>query len=109
MASSEPALSTDLKTLADAANEAAKREATQWFFLVTLMVYLAIAVGSTTHRMLFLEQQLQLPIFNVPVPLVGFYWLAPALLLIMHFYLLMQIQVMTGKVQAALDMAEEEA
>jgi hypothetical protein len=39
----------DLKTLADAANGAAKREATQWFVLVTLMVDLAVAVGSTTY------------------------------------------------------------
>jgi hypothetical protein len=42
----KPALETDLKTLADAANEAAKREATQWFFLVTLMVYLGSPHGS---------------------------------------------------------------
>lgn len=103
------ALTTDLKTLADAANEAAKREATQWFFLVTLMVYLAVAVGSTTHRVLFLESPVQLPVFNVPVPLLGFYWLAPALLVVMHFYLLAQIRVMAGKVTAFLDAAEAEA
>jgi hypothetical protein len=52
----------ELEALADAANEAAKRDATQWFFLVMLMVYLAIAVGSTTHRMLLLESPVQLPI-----------------------------------------------
>jgi hypothetical protein len=104
-----PAPTPDLKTLADAANEAAKREATQWFFLVTLMVYLAVAVGSTTHRVLFLESPVQLPIFNVQVPLVGFYWLAPALLVVMHFYLLAQLQVMAGKVQAMLTAAGTEA
>ncbi len=101
----KPAPTPDLKTLADAANDAAKREATQWFFLVTLMVYLAVAVGSTTYRVLFLESPVQLPIFNVQVPLVGFYWLAPALLVVMHFYLLAQLQVMADKVQAVLDAA----
>src|SRR3712207_9324521 len=93
----KPTPSTDLKALADAANEAAKREATQWFFLVTLMIYLAVAVGSTTHRVLFLEQPVQLPIFNVQVPLVGFYWLAPALLIVMHFYLLRSEERRVGK------------
>lgn len=105
----KPALTTDLKTLADAANEAAKREATQWFFFVTIMITLAAIVGSTTHRVLFLEQPVQLPIFNVQVPLVGFYWLAPALLVVMHFYVLAQIGVMAGKVHAFLDAVEAEA
>jgi hypothetical protein len=104
----KPKLDIDLKTLADAANEAAKRQVAQWFFLITLMVYLVVAVGSTTHKVLFLGSPMQLPIFNVQVPLVGFYWLAPALLVVMHFYLLAQIRIMAGKVQAVLDKAEAE-
>src|SRR3954453_14495807 len=47
--------SVDLKALADAANESAKREASQWFFFVTILITLAAIVGSTTHRVLLLE------------------------------------------------------
>ena len=51
------ARSTGLNDLLNAANDAAKREATQYFFLVTLMVSLAVAVGGTTHRKLLLESR----------------------------------------------------
>ncbi len=94
--------STTFEDLLDAANEAAKREGTQWFFLVTLMVYLAVAVGSVTHRKLFLEEPVPLPIFNVPMPLTGFFVVAPAIFVLLHFYVLTQISVMARKVEAAL-------
>jgi uncharacterized protein YjbI with pentapeptide repeats len=109
LADATPARSTGLKELLDAANDAAKREATQWFFIVTLMVYLAVAVGSTTHRKLLLEEPIQLPIFNVALPLTGFYVVAPAIFVVLHFYVLAQIRVMVGKVRAAVAAAEAEA
>lgn len=98
---------TSLKDLLDAANEAARREAAQWFLLVTLMVYLAVAVGSVTHRKLFLEEPIPLPIFNVPMPLTGFFVVAPAIFVILHFYVLAQIGVMARKVEASLAKADE--
>ncbi|WP_439578343.1 pentapeptide repeat-containing protein [Elioraea sp.] len=104
-----PAPSTGLKELADAANEAAKREATQWFFFVTLMLYLMVAVGGVTHRKLFLEEPIPLPVINTPISLTGFFVVAPAILVVMHFYLVAQIGVMTGKVTAFLTAAEAEA
>lgn len=106
---STPKPSTGLKELADAANEAAKREATQWFFLVTLLVYLAIAAGGTTPRRLLLGEPVTLPIFNVALPLTGFFVVAPAILVAVHFYLLAQLRVMAAKVAAFLDAAEAEA
>src|SRR5689334_3293679 len=87
----KPALETDLKTLADAANEAAKREAAQWFFFVTVMITLAAIVGSTTHRVLFLEEPVKVPLLSIELPLVGFYVTAPAILLVLHFYSLAQV------------------
>jgi len=104
-----PAPSTGLKELLDAANESARREATQWFFLVTLMVYLAIAIGGTTPRRLFLDEPVMLPIFHVALPLTGFYLVAPTIFVAMHFYLLVQLRVMADKVTAFLDAAEREA
>jgi hypothetical protein len=40
--------------------------------LSQLHVYLAIAAGTTTHRMLFLEEALTLPLLNIKLPLLGF-------------------------------------
>src|SRR4051812_17479422 len=77
-------LPPDLEALADAANEAAKSTAATWFFFLTFTVSLAVAVGSTPHRALFLEQPVKLPIFGVDLPLIGFYWVAPTLFVIVH-------------------------
>ncbi len=101
-ADGKPAPTTGLKELLDAANEAAKREATQWFYLVTVMVYLAAAVGSVTHRKLFLAEPVTLPIFNVALPLTGFFVVAPTIFVILHFYSLAQLRVMARKMEAAL-------
>jgi len=98
---------TDLKTLADAANEAAKREAAQWFYFVTIMLTLAAIVGSTTHRVLFLEEPVKVPLLGVDLPLRGFYVAAPAILVVLHFYLLAQMGLMAAKVQAFLDAAHD--
>ena len=105
----KPPLETDLKTLADAANEAAKREAAQWFFLITIMVTLAAIVGSTAHRRLFLGEPVKVPFLSLDLPLVGFYWVGPAIFLLLHFYLLAQIRVVAGKVHAFLDAVEAQA
>ncbi|WP_144299625.1 pentapeptide repeat-containing protein [Elioraea rosea] len=91
-----------LKELLDAANDAAKREAAQWFYFVTLMVYLAVAVGGVTHHKLFLAEPVTLPIFNVALPLSGFFVVAPTIFVILHFYSLAQLRVMARKVEAAL-------
>jgi uncharacterized protein YjbI with pentapeptide repeats len=101
-----PKLKTDLKVLADAANEAAKREAAQWFFFITIMVTLAAIVGSTTHRRLFLEEPVRVPLLSLDLPLVSFYWVAPAFFVVLHFYLLAQLRVVAGKVHAFLNAAE---
>src|SRR4051794_35492395 len=69
----KPKLETDLETLADAANEAAKHEAGQWFYFVTIMITLAALVGSTTHRVLLLEEPVKVPILSIELPLLGFY------------------------------------
>lgn len=103
------AVSTALKELGDAANEAARREAPQWFYFVTIMITLAALVGSTTHRVLFLEQPVRVPILGVEVPLLGFYVAAPVLFLVLHFHLLAQMRLMADKIAAYFRRAEQEA
>src|SRR3954462_12450268 len=99
----KPALETDLKTLADAANEAAKREAGQWFYFVTIMITLAAIVGSTTHRVLLLEEPVKVPILSIELPLLGFYGTAPAIFVVLHFYVLAQLGQLATKLRAFLD------
>ncbi|MBK1656754.1 hypothetical protein [Paracraurococcus ruber] len=104
-----PRLETDLKTLADAANEAARREAGQWFFLITIMITVAAIVGSTTHRTLLLEEPVKVPFLSVELPLRGFYGAAPAIFLLLHFYLLAQLRLMADKLRPFLDAVEQAA
>jgi hypothetical protein len=81
----------EAEALAAALNHSAERVQTLWFSFLTFMVYLAIAAGTTTHRMLFLESPLKLPVLNIDLPLLGFYILTPVLFVVFHFYMLLNL------------------
>ena len=72
----------DLGELQRALNEAAGKASVLWTSFVLFQLYLAIAFGSVTHHDLLLEKPITLPVLNVALPLVGFFVVAPALLLI---------------------------
>jgi uncharacterized protein YjbI with pentapeptide repeats len=57
-----------------------------WTIFIIFQLYLAIAFGSVTHRDVFLEAHIRLPLLNVDLPLIGFFAVAPTLLVIFHFY-----------------------
>jgi cytochrome b subunit of formate dehydrogenase len=78
----------EAEALASALNHSAERVQTLWFSFLTFMLYLAIATGTTTHRMLFLEEPLNLPVLNIKLPLLGFYILTPIVFVVFHFYML---------------------
>ena len=65
-----------------------------WFTFLSLAAYLVIAVGSVTHRDLFLETPVRLPLLNVDLPLVTFFWVAPMMFLVIHAYLLLNLKFM---------------
>jgi uncharacterized protein YjbI with pentapeptide repeats len=65
-----------------------------WFTFLSLVAYLVIAVGSVTHKDLFLETPIRLPLLNVELPLVAFFWVAPLMFLVVHGYLLMHLRFM---------------
>jgi uncharacterized protein YjbI with pentapeptide repeats len=81
----------EAEALASALNHSAERVQTLWFTFLIFMVYLWIAVATTTHRMLFLGSPLNLPVLNIALPLLGFYILAPIILVIFHFYMLLNL------------------
>ena len=77
--------------IAAALKHSAERVQTLWFSFLTFMLYLAIATGTTTHRMLFLETPLNLPVLNIALPLLGFYILTPVIFVVLHFYMLLNL------------------
>ena len=76
----------DLVELQKALNEAAGKASVLWTTFITFQLYLAIAFGSVTHRDLFLETSIKLPLLNVDLALVGFFVVAPLLLLVTKAY-----------------------
>ena len=80
-----------------ALNEAAGRLRNLWISYLLLSTYLMISVGSVTHRMLFLETPIRLPVLNVDLPLNGFFFVAPIIYLIFHVYLLLQLSLLAQR------------
>ncbi|WP_144299626.1 pentapeptide repeat-containing protein, partial [Elioraea rosea] len=100
----------DLGELLAAANDAARREVSQqWFFFITLMLLLAASVGTTTHRALLDAAPMRLPILNIDLPMLGYYAIAPTIFVVLHFYALLQVNALRGKVTEFVRAAEEEA
>ena len=89
-----------------ALNHSAERVQTLWFSFLTFMTYLAIAAGTTTHRMLFLEEPLNLPVLNIKLPLLGFYILTPIIFLVFHFYVLLNLVLLARTAKSFEDTLE---
>ena len=90
----------DLKALRAAVVDAAGVSAGLWFSYLFVLLYLLIAVGSVTHRDLFLENPVRLPFLNVDLPLLGFFVLGPLLFLIVHTYVLLHFVLLGRKIRA---------
>jgi uncharacterized protein YjbI with pentapeptide repeats len=88
---------TELNALEKAVNDVSGRASGLWLGFISLAAYLALTVGSVTHRALFLETPLKMPILNVDLPLSGFFFVAPLMFVIFHFYLLLQLHGLTQK------------
>lgn len=87
----------DVDELQRALNDSAGKASVLWTTFITFQLYLVIALGSVTHRNLFLEDPVKLPLFNVDLPLVGFFLVAPAILVIFHFYVFLQLLALARK------------
>lgn len=83
--------SFDLDHFESAVNSAAGRARGLWIGFVVLITYLVITVGAVTHRDLFLQEPVQLPVLNIKLSLIGFFAVAPVFFLINHFFLLLHL------------------
>jgi hypothetical protein len=81
--------------LLKAVNEASGKAFALWVTFLTVGTYLAIAIGTTTHRQLLLADPVKLPLLGVDdMPLFAFYGFAPSLFVVLHLYVLMQLYLL---------------
>jgi hypothetical protein len=99
----------DLDELQKALNDTARNTAVLWIAFITFLLYLAIAFGSVTHRDLLFATQVKLPVLNTDLPLVGFFVVAPVLLTVFHFYILLQLLALGAKADAYNKLLAQEA
>ncbi|WP_424629608.1 pentapeptide repeat-containing protein [Bradyrhizobium sp. SYSU BS000235] len=81
----------------NSASEVARKS---WLGLSSLLVFLLVTVAGITHIDLLLDSPAKLPLVSIPVPLVGFYIVGPALLVIAHFSLLLQHELLHQKIRS---------
>lgn len=79
----------------DALNDIAPAAATLFLALLGACLYCLITVAATKDNALILDTSTQsLPIMQTPIPLIGFYTLAPLILVILLVYLQLNLQRM---------------
>ncbi len=98
----------DLTAFSGPVNASAARVRGLWLSHIALLTYLVVTVGAVSHRDLFLENPVRLPVLNVDLPLTGFFLVAPLFLLVNHFYLLLNLQGIAARIRE-FDAAVEEA
>ena len=89
----------DLAPFQRAVNEAESRVRGLWIGYIALVAYLFIAIGAVTHLDLLLANPIKLPVLNVELPLIGFFAVAPALFLVNHFYVLLQLLGLSRRIR----------
>ncbi|RXT52283.1 pentapeptide repeat-containing protein [Bradyrhizobium betae] len=94
------AKANDLEALRGAVVDAANVSAGLWLSYLFVLLYLAIAAGSVTHRDLLFEKSVKLPFLNVELPLVAFFVMGPALFLVVHAYVLLHFMLLADKAGA---------
>src|SRR5262249_30893344 len=81
----------DVNALEKSLNDSATRVSTIWISFLIFGLYLVVTAGAVTHHQLLLEDPVKLPILNIELPLVGYFFLTPILFLALHTYVLIQV------------------
>lgn len=77
------------KMLETVRNEAAELRNFTITFL-SLLLYISLIVAATDHEQILRVSPVTLPLLNVNIPILGFYWFMPLFLFCMHLYILVQ-------------------
>src|SRR5258706_5634246 len=87
----------DAKLLLDSANQASTQAAVLHVAFMALCAYVLIIVFGTKDIDLLIGKGVKLPLVDVEVPIVGFYTFAPYLVVLVHFNLLLQLLLLSRK------------
>uniref|UniRef100_Q3AR89 Uncharacterized low-complexity proteins-like protein n=1 Tax=Chlorobium chlorochromatii (strain CaD3) TaxID=340177 RepID=Q3AR89_CHLCH len=93
-------LPNDPLTLLEVANHSSERLAVQHTAFIAACVYVLIIVFGTTDLDLLIGKGVRLPFVDVEVPIVGFFAFVPFILVLVHFNLLLQLQLLSRKLFA---------
>ncbi len=88
----------DAEYLLESANDSARHFRNIYAVYLTVMIYIFIIVLSTEQELLFRAGDKQLPLVHIRVPIVEFFTWMPLALLVLHFYLLIQVTFLSDKV-----------
>jgi uncharacterized protein YjbI with pentapeptide repeats len=100
-ASALVAKADDLEALRTAVIDGATVSFGLWISYLFVLFYFLIAAGGVTHADLFFERPVKLPfVYDVGLPLKGFFWLSPTIFLIVHIFVLLHLAMLASKVRA---------
>ncbi len=95
--------------LVDVANDAARAVNTRFVTFLTVGIYIAVTIASTTDEMLVRASPVTLPLLNSPIPisgLFGFYTVVPWLVVLLHWDLLLQLSTLRSKLSRFREIVE---
>jgi uncharacterized protein YjbI with pentapeptide repeats len=95
-----PRMEISPEELLRACNDQSAQSRNTWFTFLLLGTYLAVTVGSTSHKQLLLESPVALPLLGVTLPMVAFFKIAPWLFVLMHFFMLVQLYLLSRTLHA---------
>jgi hypothetical protein len=88
----------DLDALQKSVEDAATVSIGFWLSYLFTLFYIGIAAESVTHRDLLLENPIKLQFLNIDLPLVGFFFIAPILFVVIHANALVHFVMLAAKV-----------
>ena len=88
------------EVLLDVANHSSERLAVQHTAFIAACAYVLVIVFGTTDLDLLIGKGIRLPFVDVEMPIVGFFAFAPFVLVLVHFNLLLQLQLLSRKLFA---------
>ncbi len=69
-------------------SESMKHARNRLLFFVLFSVYCMLAIFGTTDKIIFMEQEMSMPLLGIELPLIAFYMSMPVIFLVLHFNLL---------------------
>ncbi|MBF0347198.1 MAG: pentapeptide repeat-containing protein [Magnetococcales bacterium] len=84
----------------DAVNKSSELVRGVFLFFMLISLYIAILVGSTTHKQLFLASDIPLPFMQISLPIVDIYCVTPWIYCFLHFNLLQLLLLHSEKLNA---------